>query len=89
MPRLGGWNATLVTVGVYVGIMAAIELALPVINEVPAAFPAVVLWKFRIAAYGMQVVMWTALGLIFGALVERSIANTRAQRASGSGWRAV
>lgn len=89
IPRLGGWNATLVGIGVYVAIMAAIELALPVINEVPAAFPAVVLWKFRIAAFGMQVVMWTALGLIFGVLVERSIADTRAQRASGSGWRAV
>lgn len=42
------------------------------INEVPAAFPSVVLWKFRVAAIGMQVIMWTTIGLLFGAWVERS-----------------
>jgi predicted cobalt transporter CbtA len=45
---------------------------MPAINEVPAAFPAVLLWKFRVAAIGMQVIMWATIGLLFGALVERS-----------------
>ncbi|PYE17276.1 CbtA family protein [Paraburkholderia silvatlantica] len=71
--RLGAWNATLTGIGLYVLIIAAIEIALPTINEVPAAFPAVVLWKFRIAALGMQIVMWTTLGLLFGALAQRSL----------------
>jgi predicted cobalt transporter CbtA len=44
---------------------------LPDINEVPADFPAVVLWRFRMASLGMQVLMWTTLGLVFGMLAER------------------
>ena len=69
---LGPWNGSIVGGLVYIVIIAVVQFALPVINEVPAAFPAVVLWKFRVAAIGMQVVMWTTIGLLFGALVERS-----------------
>jgi predicted cobalt transporter CbtA len=45
---------------------------LPAISEVSATFPAVVAWKFRVAAIGMQVIMWTTIGLSFGVWVERS-----------------
>jgi len=38
-----------------------------------AEFPAALLWKFRIAAIGMQAIMWTTLGLLFGNLAERSL----------------
>ncbi len=49
-------------------IIAAVQLGLPSINEVPAD----VLWKFRVAAIGMQAIMWaTIIGLLFGAWVER------------------
>lgn len=70
--KLGAWNGSIVGVVVFVAIIAAVQLSMPVINEVPAAFPAVLLWKFRIAAIGMQVIMWTTIGLLFGAMVERS-----------------
>ncbi|MGU7770569.1 CbtA family protein [Burkholderia sp. MR1-5-21] len=70
--KLGAWNASVAGGLVFVAIIAFVQFALPDINEVPAAFPAVVLWKFRVAAIGMQVVMWTTIGLLFGALVERS-----------------
>jgi hypothetical protein len=70
---LGQWNASIVAGIVFIVIIAAVQLGLPVINEVPAAFPAVVLWKFRVAAIGMQVIMWTTIGLLFGAWVERSV----------------
>ncbi|HEY3599247.1 MAG TPA: CbtA family protein [Paraburkholderia sp.] len=69
--RLGAWNGAIVAAAVFVVIIAAVQVALPAINEVPAAFPAVVLWKFRVAALGMQVVLWTTIGLLFGALAER------------------
>ncbi|MFL9984576.1 CbtA family protein [Paraburkholderia sediminicola] len=69
---LGAWNGSIVAGVVFVVIIAAVQLSMPTINEVPAAFPAVLLWKFRIAAIGMQVIMWTTVGLLFGALVERS-----------------
>ncbi|CAE6755948.1 hypothetical protein R69658_02938 [Paraburkholderia aspalathi] len=70
--KLGAWNGSIVAGVVFVAIIAAVQLSMPTINEVPAAFPAVLLWKFRIAAIGMQVIMWTTVGLLFGALVERS-----------------
>ncbi|MBB5420478.1 CbtA family protein [Paraburkholderia atlantica] len=70
--KLGAWNGSIVAGLVFVVIIAAVQLSMPVINEVPATFPAVLLWKFRVAAIGMQVVMWTTIGLLFGAIVERS-----------------
>ncbi|MGF6572366.1 Probable cobalt transporter subunit (CbtA) [Paraburkholderia fungorum] len=70
--KLGAWNGSIVAGLVFIVIIAAVQLSMPVINEVPAAFPAVLLWKFRVAAIGMQVIMWTTIGLLFGALVERS-----------------
>lgn len=69
----GTWTAVLSGAAVFVVIVAAVQLVLPDINEVPAEFPAVVLWRFRMAALGMQLVMWTSLGLLFGWLTERSL----------------
>ncbi|MGS0897019.1 CbtA family protein [Burkholderia stagnalis] len=71
LAKLGQWNASIVSALVFVAIVAAVQFGLPSIDEVPAAFPAVVLWKFRVAAIGMQVIMWTTIGLLFGAWVER------------------
>ncbi|NKJ46114.1 hypothetical protein CIC12_05020 [Burkholderia sp. SG-MS1] len=69
--KLGAWNGSIVAGLVFVAIIAAVQLSMPAINEVPAAFPAVLLWQFRVAAIGMQVIMWATIGLLFGALVER------------------
>jgi hypothetical protein len=55
---------------------------LPEIDEVPEQFSAVVLWRFRVAALGIQVVLWTAIGLLFGVLAERSFAERFGQRLS-------
>ena len=79
LPRFGGWNAALIAGAAYGIAMVAVCLALPAVNEVPDAFPAVVLWQFRIAALGAQLIMWTTLGLLFGALAARAAgARTRA-----------
>ncbi|WP_423762155.1 CbtA family protein [Burkholderia sp. NLJ2] len=72
LAKLGQWNASIVAGLVFIAIIAAVQLGLPSINEVPAGFPAAVLWKFRVAAIGMQAIMWTTIGLLFGAWVERS-----------------
>jgi len=34
-----------------------------------------VLWQFRLAAIGAQLIMWTTLGLLFGALTQRAFAS--------------
>ncbi|MFJ6598900.1 CbtA family protein, partial [Streptomyces violaceusniger] len=39
--------------------------------EVPGDFPATVLWRFRLSALAMQVVLWGGFGLLFGELAER------------------
>jgi predicted cobalt transporter CbtA len=71
--RVGSWNASIIGGAVFVAIIAAVQIGMPAINEVPAEFPAALLWKFRIAAIGMQAIMWTTLGLLFGNLAERSL----------------
>jgi predicted cobalt transporter CbtA len=73
--RLGDWNSTLAVVAYYVVIVATAGLLLPAINEVPELFPAVILWKFRVASIGAQFIMWATLGLLFGALAQRAAAN--------------
>ncbi|MFD1555840.1 CbtA family protein [Paraburkholderia silviterrae] len=69
--KWGGWNGSIAALVLFVVAIGVIQAALPAINEVPAAFPAVLLWKFRSVAIGMQAILWTVIGLLFGALVER------------------
>ena len=75
LPRHGAWNAFLMAAAAYLIVVIAVGLALPAINEVPAEFPAVVLWQFRIASLGAQLIMWATLGLVFGAVTERTTAT--------------
>lgn len=81
--RLGRWNGALLSGAVFIVIIAVGQVLLPDINEVPSEFPAVVLWQFRLASLGTQVVLWGGIGLIFGYLVERWQAHTPG-RARGS-----
>ena len=69
--QFGAWNATLIAAAVYLVAVVLIALAMPPLNEVPEGFPAVVLWRFRMASLGAQAIMWTVIGLGFGAWVER------------------
>jgi predicted cobalt transporter CbtA len=68
--RLGAWNAALVAAGGYVVTVAAAQTLLPSLNEAPAGFPATVLWEFRIASLGTQLVLWITIGLLFGTLIR-------------------
>jgi hypothetical protein len=69
--RLGGWNATLLAGAAFIVVIAVAQALMPDINEVPAEFPAVVLWRFRLASLGIQLVLWTGVGLLFGYWTER------------------
>ncbi|UQI46826.1 CbtA family protein [Streptomyces sp. HU2014] len=80
-PRLGAWYAT---VAAAAGFVAAVGLAyafLPAINEVPDGFSATLLWRFRLSALAMQLLLWTGFGLVFGHLAERLLTP---RAASGS-----
>ncbi|MGH3821679.1 MAG: CbtA family protein [Pseudonocardiaceae bacterium] len=67
--RLGTWNAALAAGVGYVVAVAAAQALLPSINEAPEAFPATVLWDFRVSSLGTQLVLWATLGLLFGVLI--------------------
>jgi predicted cobalt transporter CbtA len=70
--RLGSWNASLVAVVFFILVIAVVSHILPDFNEVPAGFPVTLMWKFRVAALEMQVLMWSVLGFFFGWLADRS-----------------
>ncbi|GAA1955537.1 CbtA family protein [Amycolatopsis minnesotensis] len=69
--RLGAWGGFLLGAAGYVVVMALCAWLLPVIDEVPEGFPGSTLWTFRTASIGTQLILWTALGLVFGALAEK------------------
>jgi hypothetical protein len=61
-----------VTVGL--GLAAAVTalfVTLPATAN-PGDFPAGLLWSFRLSSLGTQLVLWTGLGVFFGALCERA-----------------
>jgi predicted cobalt transporter CbtA len=70
--RFGEWGANLLVAGCYIVLVGIAGLLLPSVNEVPEHFPATVLWNFRVASIGAQLIMWAALGLLFGALSQRA-----------------
>ena len=78
--HLSTWNATLVACVAFIVAVALVQLLLPAIDEVPATFPATVLWNFRIAALGTQLVMWATIGLLFGVLVRRQMESDNPRR---------
>jgi hypothetical protein len=65
------WARPLAGLGAFLVVVAVGYTLLPTIDEVPDTFPASLLWNFRITSLGVQAVLWTALGLGFGALLAR------------------
>ncbi|MCG5431444.1 CbtA family protein [Mycobacterium sp. MYCO198283] len=92
-PRLGAWNATLAGLGAYTAVIAALLLVLPTVDETPGplrdergtivfdGFPADDLYDFRLYSLGTQVVLWTAIGLVFAALSARLLGEHASRRA--------
>ncbi|KUO12408.1 CbtA family protein [Streptomyces sp. DSM 15324] len=80
-PRLGTWYATVVAVLGFVTLIGLAYAFLPAINEVPADFPATLLWRFRLSTLALQITLWTGFGLLFGELAERLL-NPRPVQAS-------
>lgn len=65
------WTGTLCGAGIFIVLIALVQFGLPDVNEVPEGFPALVLWRFREASIGMQLVLWSTMGLLFGVLATR------------------
>jgi predicted cobalt transporter CbtA len=70
--RFGEFSANVLVAVCYIVLVGIAGLLLPGVNEVPAQFPATLLWNFRMASIGAQLIMWATLGLLFGALSQRA-----------------
>ncbi|WP_084258432.1 CbtA family protein, partial [Saccharomonospora iraqiensis] len=71
--RVGAWYGGMLAAAGYLAAVTAIAALFPAPDEVPARFPASLLWEFRLGSLGVQLVLWTALGLAFGTLAERAL----------------
>jgi hypothetical protein len=85
--RYDAWSAGLAGAASYVAIVAIAGYVLPVVNEVPDHFSADVLWSFRVASLGLQAMLWTIIGLLFGFLAERVFAQPSRGRLYQAGVR--
>jgi len=75
VPDRPAWRRPLLGLATFVALVAVLAVALPGADEVPAAFPASLLWEFRLSALGTQAVLWTALGAGFGIASLRAVAR--------------
>jgi predicted cobalt transporter CbtA len=78
--RLGGFDALIAAVASYILVVALAQAGLPRIDEVPADFPASLLWNFRLASIGIQLILWTTIGLAFGWMAEKRLRGAGAPR---------
>ncbi|MEU9151271.1 CbtA family protein [Streptomyces sp. NPDC048417] len=72
-PSLGTWWATMAAMAAFAVVIGLAYQFLPAINEVPTDFPATLLWRFRLSALAIQLVLWGGFGLLFGELAERQL----------------
>jgi Probable cobalt transporter subunit (CbtA) len=70
--RLGSWNGTIAAAAGYVAVVGLAVALLPGAPAHMGDFPAELLWRFRISSLGTQLVMWAALGLLFGWFTARA-----------------
>ncbi|MFJ4909938.1 CbtA family protein [Streptomyces sp. NPDC093249] len=74
-PRLGNWNAALAAGAGYLVVTGLAFAVLPANDDaVKASFPAALLWEFRLASLGVQLVLWAVFGIVFGVLAQKALA---------------
>lgn len=65
--------ASLVGVVTFLVIVVVAGVALPGVSEIPADFPAVSLWEFRIGTIGTQATLWAVLTVVFSYAAQRAM----------------
>ena len=75
--RIGGWYAAVAAAGGFVAVVGVAVALLPVVDEVPADFPATVLYAFRMASLATQLALWSVLGVVLAELVHRLTAGAQ------------
>ena len=83
-PRWGAWYATLACAAGYVVVLVVATALMPTYDEVPAGFPASVLYEFRRASLVTQLVLWGVVGLATAELAHRLAVRGRRDAVRGS-----
>ncbi|MEU8664178.1 CbtA family protein [Actinoplanes philippinensis] len=63
------WRRAAAGTAAFLVVVGIAYTLLPAFHEVPADFPATLLWDFRISSLGTQAILWTALGIGFAGLI--------------------
>ncbi|GAA2319044.1 CbtA family protein [Nonomuraea roseoviolacea subsp. roseoviolacea] len=80
----GPWARWVSAVAAFLVPVVAAWTLLPTVNEVPDGFPATLLWQFRLASLGTQLVFWTAFGVLFGWVSDRAARRAAAVPATAA-----
>jgi predicted cobalt transporter CbtA len=78
--RWGSWYATLAVAAGYLVVLVVAAALMPRYDEVPADFPASVLYAFRRASFLTQLTLWGVLGLALAQLAQRLAVRGRPGR---------
>jgi predicted cobalt transporter CbtA len=71
--RWGAWYAGLAAVAAYLLLVCATMALLPGFDEVPASYPATLLFDFRMASLLTSVTLWAVLGVTLAELLARLV----------------
>jgi len=74
-PRWGSWYAGVATAVGYLLVVCIVIALLPGFDEVPADYPATLLYRFRAAGLLTQLTLWGVLGLALAELTGRLVAH--------------
>ena len=75
--RWGSWYSSLAAVAGYLVAMTVVTALMPSYDEVPAGFPASLLYDFRLASFGTGLVLWAVIGVGLAELVSRLLHRPR------------
>src|ERR687893_17832 len=75
--RTGAWWAALAAIAGYLLVTLGAIALLPSYDEVPAEFPATVLYSFRTGSFVTALTLWTVLGIVLAELAHRMVRASR------------
>ena len=75
--RWGAWWAGLTALACFLAETVTAVALMPAVDEVPASFPATVLFEFRMASFATQLTLWAVLGVALAELGHRLVRSRR------------
>jgi hypothetical protein len=78
--RTPPWTRQLAGAALFTATVTVAYVVLPGVHEVPRGYPADLLWSFRLSSLGVQLVLWSSLGALFGIACERTQPRPRRNR---------